>query len=95
MGNVLDYSDCPYPKWIITDVRFPNEAEAIKKRDGILIRIDRNYVSTERLNRIQQRHSSETALDDYDGFDNTIFNNGTLEDLYNIAKQIVTIYKLT
>ena len=30
-----------YPNWIITDVRFPNEAEAIKQRGGILIRINR------------------------------------------------------
>jgi len=30
-----------YPNWIVTDVRFPNEAEAIKNRGGILIRINR------------------------------------------------------
>jgi len=29
------------PKWIITDVRFPNEAQAIKDRGGILIRVER------------------------------------------------------
>lgn len=30
-----------YPKWIISDVRFPNEAKAIKDRNGILIRVNR------------------------------------------------------
>ena len=30
-----------YPNWIITDVRFPNEAKAIKDRGGIVIRVDR------------------------------------------------------
>lgn len=30
-----------YPQWIITDVRFPNEAEAIKSRNGLLIRVFR------------------------------------------------------
>jgi len=29
------------PNWIITDLRFPNEAEAIKKRNSILIRLER------------------------------------------------------
>lgn len=29
------------PKWIIPDTRFPNEAQAIKDRNGILIRIER------------------------------------------------------
>ena len=33
--------DSKYPNWIITDVRFPNEAQAIKDRGGIVIRVDR------------------------------------------------------
>jgi hypothetical protein len=41
IGNVLDYSDCDFPSWIITDVRFDNEVEAIKKRGGIVIRVER------------------------------------------------------
>ena len=30
-----------YPNWIITDIRFPNELEAIKSRGGITIRVNR------------------------------------------------------
>jgi hypothetical protein len=41
MGNVLDYSECPFPNWIITDTRFPNEFTAIKNRKGICIKIVR------------------------------------------------------
>jgi len=29
------------PNWVISDVRFPNEAEAIKDKGGILIRVER------------------------------------------------------
>ena len=32
----------PVPNWIITDVRFPNEAKAIKDKGGILIRVNRD-----------------------------------------------------
>ena len=32
-----------FPNWIITDVRFPNEAQAIKDRGGIVIRVNRKY----------------------------------------------------
>lgn len=30
-----------YPNWIITDTRFPNEAQGIKERGGIVIRVNR------------------------------------------------------
>lgn len=30
-----------YPHWIITDLRFPNEAKAIKNKGGIVIRVNR------------------------------------------------------
>lgn len=30
------------PNWIITDVRFPNEVEAIEDRGGIVLRVNRN-----------------------------------------------------
>lgn len=32
-----------YPNWIITDVRFPNEANAVKERGGINIRVERLF----------------------------------------------------
>lgn len=31
-----------FPDWIVTDVRFPNEAQAIKDREGFLIRVNRD-----------------------------------------------------
>lgn len=69
-------------KWIITDCRFPNEAEAIKSRNGILIRIERPS-----LNHLSN-HESETALDSYKKFDHTIINDGNLEDLFNKVKKL-------
>lgn len=69
------------PNWIITDVRYPNEAEAIKSLGGILIRVDRETG-------YKDNHISETALDDYDGWDYIIDNNGTLEDLRNKVEEL-------
>lgn len=60
---------------IIPDVRFPNEAQIIKDHGGILIRIERPGAGA-------GNHISETALDDYKGWDIVIDNVGTLEDLY-------------
>ena len=60
--------------WIITDTRFPNEAEAIKKAGGIVVRINRPGVQP--IN----PHPSETSLDDWN-FDAVINNDGDVSDI--------------
>lgn len=82
MGNVIDYSDCPFPSWIITDVRFPNELEALKARNGLSIRVNTNRAG------IVSNHESETALDDAT-FDYVIDNNGTMEELIEMVREIL------
>jgi len=70
--------------WIITDVRFPNEAEAIKDKGGILIRIERPQLIERDF-----EHLSETALDDYDGFDYVINNDtNSVQDLVDKVKEL-------
>lgn len=77
--------------WIITDLRFPNEARAIKDKGGILIRVDRYDITGQgKLN----PHTSETALDDYQDFDYIIDNFGTIEDLIEKVRKILIKEKL-
>lgn len=47
--------------WIITDLRFPNEFDAVKERGGICIRVIRNDIQD--IN--PDGHASETSLDSY------------------------------
>lgn len=68
--------------WIIPDVRFPSEAKAIKDRGGIIIRVDRETP-------FHDTHPSETALDDYEGFDYRIDNNNDIEYLIGKVKEIM------
>ena len=71
---------------LITDLRFPNEYEEIKKRGGIVIRINRS-------NQNSSNHISECALDNHN-FDYVINNNSTLYDLeINIINIINEIKK--
>lgn len=93
------------PNWIITDVRFENEAEAIKKRGGILIRVSReasdSMFSVENSvlfnpeipklprSRREMQHESETALDHYKGFDFLIKNNYGLKELQKSLHYLV------
>lgn len=73
------------PNWIITDCRFENEAKAVKDRSGILIRVNREDITSQ--NKLNP-HTSETALDNYK-FDYIIDNNSTIEDLIIKVKEIL------
>ena len=97
-----------YPNWIITDTRFPNELEAVKKRNGITIRINR-VTFRERTTEIGkiftvaqpevdkllgiEEHESETALDNAE-FDYEIHNNGTIPELIDKIRNILIENKL-
>lgn len=70
------------PDWLITDLRFPNEAKAIKDRDGILIKVVRHTSNPE------NEHESEKALDDFHDWDFIIENKSSKEDLINQVKSI-------
>lgn len=128
-----------YPKWIITDVRFPNEFKAIKDRGGINIRVERfqrrdfvkyveNGVESIETYRILNclssyctvinshengseikikdfsynclrhsdgdKHESETALDNCEDFDYTIYNVGSIEDLVEKVQKILETEKI-
>ena len=76
---------------LITDVRFPNEIECFKKdipKDFTVttIRINRNLNREASFN----EHESEKALDNYNEFNYVIDNNGTLEDLREEAKELIS-----
>jgi hypothetical protein len=59
---------------VVSDVRFPNEAEAISKLGGSIWRINRHNHSA------VNGHPSEHAMDNY-MFNHVIYNDGTLDDL--------------
>lgn len=62
---------------VVTDVRFPNEADAIEARGGVLVRITRPGTDGD-------RHISETALD-MRPVDYVLHNGGNLDDLTRLA----------
>jgi hypothetical protein len=79
-----------YPNWIITDMRFPNEIAAVELREGITIRVNRNN-GTRAID--VNPHPSETALDDAK-FDYVIENDGTLDELVEKVRAILTKEKM-
>ena len=85
--NNLEFYTKNFPNWIITDMRFLNEMEAVKKKGGITIRVNRN------LEESKDQHESETELDNAE-FDYVIDNNGTIEELIEKVREILIQEKL-
>lgn len=69
----------PDLNYVVTDVRFLNEADMIRANHGHLWRIERIGVAA------VNSHVSETQMDGYP-VDQTFINNGTLEDLEALVK---------
>lgn len=106
-GDITKVVQDDYLNWIITDTRFPNEHKAVLDRDGINIRVNRTYskipvnIPGEELNGITRqnfedarpKHESETALDNAT-FDYTIENDGTLDELIDKIRNLLTTLKL-
>ena len=65
---------------IVTDVRFPNEIEHFKSNgyNVVTVRVNRDGKKDGAFN---EEHFSEKALDNYSGFDWSIDNSGTMDDL--------------
>ncbi len=80
-GSLDAKVDTKMPNWVITDVRFPNEAQAIKEKGGYVIRIDRPGVKP--IN----DHPSETSLDTWK-FDYKIAN---VSDIVSLAFTLTNI----
>ena len=68
---------------VISDVRFKNEADAIKKAGGQVWRINRHGVGP------VTDHSSEIDLDDYN-FDHIIDNDYSVMDLHNVIDMLLS-----
>lgn len=73
-----------YPNWMVCDVRFPQEVDSIKERNGKVIRV----IRPDKYNH-GDVHISETALDHYKDFDYFVYNDGTVEELKEKLRIIV------
>lgn len=67
---------------VVTDVRFPNEAQAIKDMGGIVLRVQRPGVGP------ANQHVSEIGLDNWP-FDGFILNDGTPVDLEGEVQRVL------
>ncbi|QEQ94091.1 deoxynucleoside monophosphate kinase [Streptomyces phage Saftant] len=77
---------------VVTDVRFKNEADAIREAGGVVVRIERPGVGPKE-DPGGWVHESEVALDHYD-FDVTVKNDGTIEELHDRLLSVTKLIRL-
>lgn len=68
----------------IPDVRFPNEVAAVKSWGGHLVKISR-------ASALVAHDAAETALENFDGWDHVIHNDGTLGELKAEAVRLANL----
>lgn len=82
--------------FMITDLRFPNEAEAVKNSGGAVIRLERHPSRDSMVSESIKQNISETALDDYKGFSCMLAaeDNCTPEDLRIFWNKLQAVMKI-
>ncbi len=71
---------------LVDDVRFHNEVEAVQRNGGVLIRVERPGFNG------ANDHSSENSLDDFNGWNMVLLNDGSLEEfLRQVEDKVLTL----
>lgn len=83
---------CPHKGVVISDVRFRNEIDAIKKADGLVFRVIRSGTGLQGAASI---HESEVKMKEIPDhlFDEVIINDGTLDELRVKVLNLMTAYR--
>lgn len=75
--------------WIISDCRFLNEANIVKQKGGILIRLNGDPKKCRENEQRNLNHQSEIELDNYQDFDYIFDNIAPISNLDNFIKKII------
>jgi hypothetical protein len=67
-----------FDKFVISDVRYPNEAKIIERNGGYLVKLERDAGGVS----VGAEHSSETAMNCFNDYFKIIENNGTIDEFF-------------
>lgn len=76
---------------LVPDVRFPNEADPIRARGGLMLRVEGDPRRQRGDGTRDDTHPSETALDDYPHFAATLHNVGSYNDLRQQVRALLPL----
>ena len=82
-----------YPNWCISDVRFTNEADAIKKRGGIIIRLNRDFTWSQFCNTFGLIEPIAPPTKFSTDKNPTLFYGEYLKNIHSTSEEIQTALK--
>ena len=74
---------------LVPDVRFANEADPIRKRGGLMLRVEGDPLAQRGDGTRDDNHPSEIAMDDYAHFAATLHNTGSRDDLTRQVRELL------
>jgi len=91
--KVLELTECGHERLVIDDLRFPHEADRLRRLGFKLVRLENDpqahqtYCTSKGYTNRDMIDISETALDEYDGWDIVIRSRP--RDLYTVSAEFV------
>ena len=74
---------------LVPDVRFANEADPIRARGGLMLRVEGDPLQQRGDGTRDDNHPSEIAMDDYPHFAATLHNTGSRDDLTQQVRELL------
>ncbi|GAA4383566.1 hypothetical protein [Hymenobacter koreensis] len=74
---------------VVADLRFPDEAEALLARGGVIWRVEGDPLQQRGDGTRDDNHPSETSMDDYANYAAVLRNTGPLADLRAQVQQLL------
>lgn len=72
---------------IIPDVRYPTESDYLKAQGGLVFKVERDSA-------FKSSDAADDALNDWHNWTNVIPNHGTIEELEETCKKVLTTYNV-
>lgn len=102
LATIIQLTKDPVPNIVVTDVRYPNEVQALKKLGFTIVKVQVPVeVSVERCKATEINFTEELLLHESEQlaqsneqyYDYVIENTGTLEELYSKVEEMVEVLK--
>ena len=81
--------DNPNTNYVISDIRFQDELDMLKKHNSFIFKVDRPDLSN------RDEHISGKGIDEIEGYDKLVLNDSTIDKLHNEITRTINIkYKI-